>query len=110
ILDGKVMEQGFDIKTLDAHTIESIDVLKEASALYGDRGANGVILITTKAKAQKDAAKTDTTELGVVGFGKEEALKEPPTAENAFNGALIVIDGEESTAAALRDLSPDDID
>ena len=36
--------------TLDPNDIESIDVLKDASAtaIYGSRGANGVVLITTK--------------------------------------------------------------
>ena len=38
------------LSTLDPSNIESIDVLKDASAtaIYGSRGANGVIIITTK--------------------------------------------------------------
>lgn len=38
------------IETLNPTDIESIDILKDASAtaIYGSRGANGVILITTK--------------------------------------------------------------
>jgi len=38
------------IQTLNPSDIESIDVLKDASAtaIYGSRGANGVVLITTK--------------------------------------------------------------
>jgi TonB-dependent starch-binding outer membrane protein SusC len=38
------------LSTLDPSTIESIEVLKDASAtaIYGSRGANGVIMITTK--------------------------------------------------------------
>ena len=41
---------GGDIATLNTSDILSIDVLKDASAtaIYGSRGANGVILITTK--------------------------------------------------------------
>lgn len=43
---------GFPLETYDlaAADIESIDILKDASstAIYGSRGANGVILITTK--------------------------------------------------------------
>jgi TonB-dependent SusC/RagA subfamily outer membrane receptor len=36
--------------TLSATEIESIEILKDASsaAIYGSRGSNGVILITTK--------------------------------------------------------------
>lgn len=42
---------GFDpLSTMDPSQIESIEVLKDAdaTAIYGSRGANGVILITTK--------------------------------------------------------------
>ncbi|TWO31663.1 alpha-2-macroglobulin [Seonamhaeicola sediminis] len=47
IVDGKIVEGDFDTYMAD---IQSIDVLKDASAtaIYGARGANGVILITTK--------------------------------------------------------------
>ena len=39
-----------DIRNIDPNTIKSIDVLKDASseAIYGARGSNGVIMITTK--------------------------------------------------------------
>jgi len=49
ILDGKVMEN-FDIKSVSTNDIESIDVLKGESALtqYGEKGKNGVIMITMK--------------------------------------------------------------
>ena len=41
---------GGDLRTLAAQDIESITVLKDAgsAAIYGTRGANGVILVTTK--------------------------------------------------------------
>lgn len=50
-LDGVVMEPGtMTINDIDPDEIESITVLKDASAtaVFGVRGANGVILITTK--------------------------------------------------------------
>lgn len=39
-----------DLNNLNANDIESIDVLKDASsaAIYGSRGSNGVVIITTK--------------------------------------------------------------
>jgi TonB-dependent SusC/RagA subfamily outer membrane receptor len=48
ILDGVPFDG--NLNTIDQSTIESIEVLKDASssAIYGARGANGVILITTK--------------------------------------------------------------
>lgn len=56
IIDGFPSEDGMN--SLDPAEIESIDILKDASstAIYGARGANGVVVITTK-KGGKDAAK-----------------------------------------------------
>ena len=48
------------ISDIPADQIESIDVLKDAAstAIYGARGANGVILVTTKnAKAERISVK-----------------------------------------------------
>jgi TonB-linked SusC/RagA family outer membrane protein len=47
VVDGVVMS---DFQFLNPNDIESIEVLKDASsaAIYGARGANGVILVTTK--------------------------------------------------------------
>lgn len=49
-LDNSSTGGGNPLNFLNAQDIESIDVLKDASAtaIYGARGANGVILITTK--------------------------------------------------------------
>jgi TonB-linked SusC/RagA family outer membrane protein len=59
IVDGAPYEAS--IATINPQDIESISVLKDASAsaIYGARGANGVIIITTKkAKAGQDATVT----------------------------------------------------
>ncbi|MFZ4542912.1 MAG: SusC/RagA family TonB-linked outer membrane protein [Saprospiraceae bacterium] len=47
VVDGLILD---DIKTLNVNDIESIEILKDASAtaIYGSRGANGVVMITTK--------------------------------------------------------------
>ena len=47
VVDGVVME---DFQLLNPNDIESMEVLKDASAtaIYGARGANGVIMVTTK--------------------------------------------------------------
>lgn len=44
-----------DLQMIDSRDIESIDVLRDASAaaIYGSRGANGVIMVTTK-KGRRD--------------------------------------------------------
>lgn len=51
------------LNTINPADIESIDILKDASAtaIYGSRGANGVILITTKSKTgMAETASYDT--------------------------------------------------
>lgn len=46
------------MSSLDPGEIETIDILKDASstAIYGARGANGVVVITTK-KARRTLQK-----------------------------------------------------
>ncbi|WP_072530473.1 SusC/RagA family TonB-linked outer membrane protein [Bacteroides ilei] len=50
VVDGVPLMSESSIETLNPRDIESIDVLKDASAtaIYGSRGANGVIIVTTK--------------------------------------------------------------
>ncbi len=52
-------DMGFDI---DPNNVENVTVLKggAASALYGSRGANGVVLITTKKGTKQDAIEFNT--------------------------------------------------
>ncbi len=49
VVDGVPLEN-FNLNLINPQDIESVDVLKDASsaAIYGSRGANGVVLITTK--------------------------------------------------------------
>ena len=56
VVDGVILD---DISFLNSEDIASMDILKDASAtaIYGSRGANGVILVTTKA-GQKGQTKT----------------------------------------------------
>lgn len=64
IVDGIQVENA--LQTLSPQDIESIDVLKDASttAIYGARGANGVVLITTKGGK---ASKTRVSYNGAMG-------------------------------------------
>jgi TonB-linked SusC/RagA family outer membrane protein len=47
VVDGIILD---DIKSLNVNDIESLEILKDASAtaIYGSRGANGVVIISTK--------------------------------------------------------------
>ncbi|WP_278021432.1 TonB-dependent receptor plug domain-containing protein [Flavobacterium ginsengisoli] len=50
VLDGFPLGDAGDLKQVNVADIDKVDVLKDASAsaIYGSRGANGVIIITTK--------------------------------------------------------------
>lgn len=69
VIDGFPTEDG--MSSLDPADIESIDVLKDASAtaIYGARGANGVVLITTKSGKSMEG-KGQVTFDAYVGFRK----------------------------------------
>lgn len=55
LLDGAEIT---DLSVINPHDVYSVDVLKDASsAIYGMKGANGVILITTKAGQQAKQQK-----------------------------------------------------
>jgi len=58
---------GGDLSLVQAEDVESFDVLKDASAaaIYGTRGANGVVLITTK-KARRGEQKTTVEYSGYI--------------------------------------------
>lgn len=61
IVDGFEMENA--LQQIDINDIETIDIMKDASAtaIYGARGANGVVIITTKnAKAGKTQVNYNT--------------------------------------------------
>ncbi len=63
VVDGFPWGDAGDLKQINPEDIESIEVLKDASsaAIYGSRGANGVIMVTTKkARAGKPRISLNT--------------------------------------------------
>lgn len=75
VVDG--MPVGTNINFLDQNDIESMQVLKDASAaaIYGTRGSNGVILITTKKGKKGDAKFTFSTSVGFQTLEKPDMAK-----------------------------------
>ncbi|CAN0376502.1 unnamed protein product, partial [Ectocarpus sp. 4 AP-2014] len=59
VIDGIVVGTNYDLNNLNANDIKSIEILKDASsiAIYGSRGANGVVLVTTKSGANVGGGK-----------------------------------------------------
>ena len=57
VIDGVPAQHDNPLSTINAKDIETVTVLKDAAstALYGSRGANGVVLITTKKGKSGDA-------------------------------------------------------
>ena len=57
VIDGVMMDEGTSLSDVNPADIEAISVLKDASstAIYGARGANGVIIITTKGSTDSSA-------------------------------------------------------
>ena len=68
VVDGVPLQAG-GIETLNPSDIEAIDILKDASstAIYGSRGANGVVLVTTK---RGQEGKTQLSYSGTFTFEK----------------------------------------
>ena len=81
IIDGVV---GADIRTINFQEVESIDVLKDgsAAAIYGTRGTNGVLIITTK---RAKAGTTSVTYEGQVSVQTVRSRAMPMTAEEFSN-------------------------
>jgi iron complex outermembrane receptor protein len=72
VIDGVALDNnssggGNPLNFLNPQDIESIDILKDASAtaIYGSRGSNGVILVTTKRGKAGVSTLSLTTSLGV---------------------------------------------
>lgn len=56
IVDGVILEERGSLSKLDPENIESISVLKDHSAtsVYGKKGENGVVLVTSKKRSLQD--------------------------------------------------------
>lgn len=81
-----------DINTIAPSDIESMTVLKDAasSALYGARGANGVVLITTKRANKGEAEISFDMKLGVNQRAMKDYnyIKDPAQYYETHYGAL----------------------
>ena len=97
IVDGVPMENG--LSNLNTNDIESMEVLKDASsaAIYGSRGSNGVILITTK------KGKSETIQVTYDGYYGIEQVSKRIDLMNAYQYAQV---SKEAHDAAYLDQYP----
>lgn len=110
------------ISDIPADQIETIDVLKDASstAIYGARGANGVVIITTKkgkvGKAQITYDGSVTMQhvtrtipmMDAYEFVKLQAETYPASIANSTGGYLMEYQGKQWTLEDYRDIFQDD--
>ena len=92
VVDGVVMES-FDL--VNPNDIESMEVLKDASAaaIYGARGANGVIMVTTK-RGKKDGEGVTVSYQGSISLSHIARKMDVLTAQEWVDAFMIGLENE----------------
>lgn len=87
VIDGVAMEYN-DLTKLNPNDIDGITVLKDASAaaIYGSRGANGVIVVTSKKPAYKSQSVSFTSSISVDTPNRLPKLQREFAQGSAVNG------------------------
>ncbi|MFY0625229.1 MAG: TonB-dependent receptor [Reichenbachiella sp.] len=96
VIDGVMVDYSF-WSSIDMNDVESIEVLKDAASasIFGSRGANGVIMITTK------AGKEGNTQFSYnMFFGVQDALRNPNYNRSVAEGSALEL--EETGELSLR--------
>jgi TonB-linked SusC/RagA family outer membrane protein len=93
IIDGLPSSSG-EFSAINTNDIESLTILKDASAtaIYGSRAANGVILVTTKSGAGKEAGINYKGQFGVSLFQKDNFGLMNTEEKLAYEIAMGVLD------------------
>jgi TonB-linked SusC/RagA family outer membrane protein len=99
VVDGQFMD---NIRSLNPADIERIEVLKDASAtaIYGSRGSNGVILITTKRGV---AGETTVTLDAYVGMKSSRKALDMMNSEQYYNFIMEAYKNDESFQSSKVD-------
>lgn len=106
--------QGFSpMANINPDDIASIDVLKDAAAaaIYGSRGSNGVVLITTKKGAAKDKSNiVFSSYYGIQSIIKEKKLLNASEYRQMYNEAKLSV-GESAAYTSEQINNPEhDVD
>lgn len=98
VIDGIISSSGLD--GINPSDIQSMEILKDASstAIYGSRGSNGVILITTKQGSEGKAQVTFDASVGFSTVRKQYDLL------NAYEYATALNDIRGSSTISAEDL------
>ncbi|MFT6867533.1 MAG: TonB-linked SusC/RagA family outer membrane protein, partial [Cyclobacteriaceae bacterium] len=110
VVDGVPLDQSFQVmQSIDPNDIESLTVLKDASAaaIYGSRGSNGVVVITTKRGKEGKMKVSYNSWIGVQQVSKKvkllDAYQYAQLAKDGHDNAYI----DEITGATIAD--PDNV-
>ncbi|MCJ8152725.1 SusC/RagA family TonB-linked outer membrane protein [Chryseobacterium sp. SSA4.19] len=123
VVDGLPLTEGSNLNAIDPNSIAKIDILKDAAsaAIYGSRGANGVIIIETKqgTKGRMNVSfdtyygmqmRSDRVKL-VNAYDMATFLKEARDNNYLSKGSNRSISDDNATrvskGASLRELIPD---
>ena len=118
VIDGFPVEDAAIASTINPSDIESLDILKDASAtaIYGARGANGVVIITTKkgkvGKAQLSYDGSVTMQhvtrtipmMDAYEFVKLQAEMYPEQMTSSNGGYLMEWEGKQWTLEDYRNI------
>lgn len=118
VIDGFPVEDAAIASTINPSDIESLDILKDASAtaIYGARGANGVVIITTKkgkvGKAQLSYDGSVTMQhvtrtipmMDAFEFVKLQAEMYPEQMTSSNGGYLMEWEGKQWTLEDYRNI------
>lgn len=87
VVDGVILD---DISFLSSSDIESVELLKDASAtaIYGSRGANGVFMVTTKSGEAERSSISFSSEIGIQQLQKKIDLLNGSEFARAYNDII----------------------
>jgi TonB-linked SusC/RagA family outer membrane protein len=105
VVDGVVME---DFQYLNPNDIERVEVLKDASAaaIYGARGANGVLLVTTKRGLSGDGVQMSYS--GYVGVSSPASRMEVMNSAQFMEAMRVSFDNDRKWYGGTQSFSVKD--
>ncbi len=113
IVDDVKMTKGFRLNSIIPTNIASISVLKDKAALekYGEKGKNGVILITLKDRS-KNSENNKSSEVMALGSGSMNDLSHQAFADKFGEGnpLIIVDDVKMKKGFDMNSIKPEDIE
>jgi TonB-linked SusC/RagA family outer membrane protein len=91
-----------DLNSINPNDIESIDVLKDASAtaIYGSRGANGVVIVTTKKGKAGQSVINFETYTGLQTVSKTYDMMNATEYANYLNDVVTLTNAETGSVRA----------